>query len=34
MLRDPHLSAFQREVLTAEQTRKRRLIAPLKEAQQ
>lgn len=29
LLRDPHLSALQREALQAEQTRKRRLIAPL-----
>lgn len=29
LLRDPHLSARQREALTVEQTRKQRLIAPL-----
>ena len=32
MLRDPRLSAPQREALAVEQTRKRRLIAPLKAA--
>jgi hypothetical protein len=33
MLRDTHLSAPQREALTIEQARKRRLIAPLKAVQ-
>jgi hypothetical protein len=33
MLRDPRLSAPQREALAVEQTRKRRLIAPLKTTQ-
>ena len=32
LLRDTHLSALQREAVEAEQTRKRRLIAPLTAA--